>query len=269
LKKANILVNKETQGTTNNLGALYLGKIKGFNKTISISRETIPKGYIFSTPSKYSFNKLRNSTETCVFGLILNTEISGTIYNDLNGNAVFDRQDEPFPGVTVSLSSGKVMTTNANGRYYFSPVMEGEHEIKIDVMSLQIGFRSISKSRAIIDMKKGAIIKENFGFQAIRILKVKLFVKEGRRKKQISNIEIMLNNTAKKAKRKGEYKFSKVNYGTHILTIPLDNLPFKVKTTIPEPLNFNPDTDNKIEIPVLLDKDPGTKNVAIIFEKFS
>jgi len=269
LKKADILVNGEVKGATNNVGALYLGRIKGFNKTVSIARETIPKGYIFSTPSKFSFNKLKSSKERCLFGLILNTEISGTIYNDLNGNTIFDRQDELLSNITVSLSTGKVITTDSNGRYFFSPVIEGEHEIRVDVMSLPIGFRSISKARKMITVEKGAIIQENFGFQAIRILKVKLFANNDRRANQISNIAITLNNTTKKAKRNREYKFSKVNYGTHILTIPLNDLPFKIKTAKPKPLNFHPDTDNKMEIPIFIDKDPGTKDIVIILEKLS
>jgi len=269
LKKAVILVNEEISGKTDASGMLYLGKIKGFNKVISISRDSIPDGFVFSTSSKYTFNKLKTSKETCFFGLILNTEISGTIYNDLNGNAIFDKQDEPLSGITVSLASGKTIITNANGRYYFSPVMEGEHEIKIDALSLPIGFRSISRSKKIIQIEKGSIIKENFGFQAIRILKVKLFVQNGRQKNQLFNIEIMLNDIKKKAKRKGIYKFSRINYGTQILAIPLDELSFKVRSCSPKPLDFNPEKSKFIKIPIFFDKNPETKNISIFLERIS
>src|SRR5205823_14895598 len=56
-------------------------------------------------------------------GVALTAKISGTVYNDLNGNGVFDTGEPGLPNVTVTATSGTFSTTaitNANGLYSFT-----------------------------------------------------------------------------------------------------------------------------------------------------
>ena len=66
--------------------------------------------------------------------------ISGTKYNDLNGNGIKEITEPPVPGVVVTLyyQNGTLFgtqTTNANGRYVFYPVPLGSYVLNETVPS--------------------------------------------------------------------------------------------------------------------------------------
>ena len=74
------------------------------------------------------------STGNDFFAQQRNASISGTVYNDLNGNGSFDGGEPGLSGVTVSYSGGTpatsgAITTNGSGAYTIPGLQAGTYSV--------------------------------------------------------------------------------------------------------------------------------------------
>lgn len=232
--EAEILINDKPMGKTDKQGIFNAGEIKGFKTRVALNKKTIPEGYAFSTSSEYLFKEYKNSEKICFFGLILNTEVSGVVYNDINLNSVYDEEDTTINNVKVTLSNGSTCLTNFQGRYRFSPVPPGTYELSIDVFSIPVNFISAQNIKRNLTIEKGTYQTENFGFQAKRILKGTLYTMDTNGfKKPLPNAELDLAGIVDITNSKGVFKFKNISSGTKTFFIKKINPAFKEITIIP------------------------------------
>jgi hypothetical protein len=218
LPNLEVLVNDKPVGKTNESGELFLPKLRGFQKIISLKREGTPEGYLFSTPSRYEITSQSKTKETCWFGFSINTEISGLVYNDLNQNGLFDDDDEPMPKVSLSLSDGKTTHTDLRGYYYFGLIPEGEYTLQVNVFSLAEGYRSKDKWKRSLRIQKGSVIREDFAFEADRVFKGTVMRKTGAfTQTPIAGVLVTLDGVEKTTDQNGRFKFTKLAAGKHPL----------------------------------------------------
>ena len=267
LRDVGILLNDKPAGKTDEWGELDLGKIKGFNKTVSVDPNTVPHGYMYTTLCTYEFFKPKSTKEKCLFGFNVNTEISGTIFNDVNNNQIFDDQDIPFKDVTVSLSNGTTATTDLNGHYCFPMIREGDYELKVDVFTIPGAYTSVTNVKKRIKVMKGASVREDYCFKAMRMLKGMVKIKHNGVYTPLPGVEINLMENRKKTSEEGSFKFLDVPGGSIYLKISLEGLPYKIKNAYPAPLNFEPGVSKELTIPLLFSKGPENKNVEITLEE--
>lgn len=71
------------------------------------------------------YAQLTGSAETTV----LHGSISGTVFNDLDFDGVFDTGEPGISGVTVTLSTGASTTTDSNGEYSFTELPPGTYTV--------------------------------------------------------------------------------------------------------------------------------------------
>ncbi len=264
LPEAEILINDKPAGKTDKQGFFNAGEIRGFKTKVEVNKKTIPEGYSFSTNSDYVFKEYKNSEKSCSFGLILNTEVSGVIYNDINLNDIYDDEDQPLNNIRVTLSNGKSCLTNFQGRYIFTPVQPGNYELSIDIFSIPINYTSIENIKKNITIEKGTYQTENFGFQAKRILKGTLYTMNANGFKQpLANTELLLNGTLDTTNSKGIFKFKNIPSGTQTLFIKKTDPSWKALSIIPTQsyiknkneyqvsLNFTPQPEIK-ELEIIL-----------------
>lgn len=58
--------------------------------------------------------------------------ISGVVFHDVNNNGVLDSGEVGLPGIKVTLSSGASTTSDANGSYIFTGLLEGAYTVVSD-----------------------------------------------------------------------------------------------------------------------------------------
>lgn len=261
-----ISINGKYSGSTNDEGYVLFEKVKGFSKIVTINKEDIPEGYVLSTSTKYEFNFFKNTKEKCLFGFVLNTEVSGTVYNDINNNKMYDDRDEALSGIIVKLSNGMMATTDLRGRFYFNPVPEGSIEIFIDAFSVPIGYRSIGQIKRSLNIEKGSIVREYFGFQALRVLKGIVLYKKGNNFIPAENIELVLSNSQKITDDKGFFKFGNISSGESLLVLKINDqsIKDKVKDVEPKPQKMFEQSSNEVIFPMIFSNDSETKDVKII-----
>ncbi len=95
--------------------------------------ETDPSGYFSTMPNSVFVDTLLGKTYTVDFGDALSTSnfaaIFGTVYDDLNKNAVRDAGEPGIPDVTLTLDGGLKVVTDIYGRYTFAVTTAGEHQV--------------------------------------------------------------------------------------------------------------------------------------------
>jgi len=226
LPNLEVLVNEKPFGKTDENGKLFLAKVRGFQKNISLRKEGTPEGYLFSTPSQYEITSQSKAEETCWFGFSINTEVSGLVYNDVNQNGVFDDNDESMSQVSLSLSNGRTTKTDLRGYYYLPMIPEGDYELKVNSFSLPIGYRSTNKVKRSFSIQKGSAIRQEFTFEAERVFKGILLRKTGMFTQiPISGVPVYLDGVEKTTDQKGQFKFTNLAGGKHLLRLSLKDIP--------------------------------------------
>ena len=265
LPEAEIIINDKPMGKTDKQGLFNAGEIRGFKTRVDLNKKTIPEGYAFSTNSEYVFKEYKNSEKSCSFGLILNTEVSGVVYNDINLNKIFDDEDIPLNNIKVTLSNGSTCLTNFQGRYRFSPVPPGTYELSINIFSIPVNFTSIENIKRNLTIEKGTYKTENFGFQAKRSLKGTLFTMDANGfKKPLQNTELELNGTVDTTNSKGIFKFKNIPSGSQTLLIKKIDPAYKNLILIPTQ-NFIKEK-NEYHISLDFSSQPETQDLEIVLK---
>jgi hypothetical protein len=239
-----VLVNEKPIGQTNAEGRVPEVKIRGFKKIVSLNRDTVPRDYFYTTPRTYTFSSMKSSREECLFGLAVNTEISGTVYNDANENGYYDEHDHPLPNIVVRLKGFKETRTNSYGQYFFNLMPEGEHELMLHPFSIPEGYRSAGKIKATVNAIKGRTVRHDFALLANRILKGRIYVKRPTKRNPatVKGITLKILDRTEKTNSRGEFKFVDLPRGDHelkILTDSVDNIEFEEASPVSIPVSFD------------------------------
>ena len=99
---------------------------------------TLPAGFVLTVPFTQQTIIYNHQTSRVDFGIIARLEINGSVFEDVNGNNVYDASDKPVRGIVLMLENGKKATTDNTGSYLFSNVSPGEHTLTLDLNSLPI-----------------------------------------------------------------------------------------------------------------------------------
>jgi uncharacterized repeat protein (TIGR01451 family) len=65
--------------------------------------------------------------------------VIGRVFEDVNGNGLFDRGDKPAAGVRLYLSSGQSVITDSHGLYNFPALSDGSQVLALDSLTLPDG----------------------------------------------------------------------------------------------------------------------------------
>jgi hypothetical protein len=91
--------------------------------------------------------------------------VSGTVYNDLNGNGVQNPGEPGLPGVTITLRNNAnavvaTTTTDANGNYSFTNLPVGAYSV---TETDPAGLVSTTPNTVAVNVTSGGTATANFG----------------------------------------------------------------------------------------------------------
>ncbi|MDP8265814.1 MAG: SdrD B-like domain-containing protein [Candidatus Aceula meridiana] len=140
--------------TTTDENGRYLIKISGKKVQIGMDFDSVPKGYIFTTPLYAKVKIVPHKIVKVDFGLSTSSGVYGVVYYDKNQSKKPDSGDEFIHGVHITLE-GKEAVTDFEGSYSFDNVEAGEHKIAIDVNSIPMEYLPLIKLTNKIDVQEG------------------------------------------------------------------------------------------------------------------
>ncbi|MBN2483615.1 MAG: pilus assembly protein N-terminal domain-containing protein [Candidatus Omnitrophica bacterium] len=144
--------NKETE--TDSEGRYYV-KVNAKKVLMMVDVDSVPHGYVFSTPLSQTVELLHNRPVTVDFGFTTNSEIYGVVFFDKNGNNEPDDNDEYIGRVKIVLDGSLTTSSDSNGGYFFRNLEAGRHTVKLDINSLPIEYLPLVKLVSEIDLAEG------------------------------------------------------------------------------------------------------------------
>jgi hypothetical protein len=117
--------------------------------------DTIPGGFIFSSPQSLDVDIIQGRSSHADFALISQTGIYGIVFVDKNGSRIPNDNDKFIGKVKVILDGKTIQRSDTHGAFYFRQVAPGEHTISIDLNTLAINMVPLVKLKNKIDVAEG------------------------------------------------------------------------------------------------------------------
>jgi SdrD B-like domain len=89
--------------------------------------------------------------------------VEGFVFQDVNGNGLPDPGEPPAPGIFIRLDDGQTARSDANGRFAFSNVIEGSHNVGLDLEVLPASYNSPAATAASVRVQRLAPGRHDFG----------------------------------------------------------------------------------------------------------
>jgi len=148
--------------TTTDLNGSYT-----FSTTVTgvhVAIETDPDGYFSTTPNEVHMDVALGRSHRVRFGEALASSgfasILGTVFNDADGDGVWDGDEMGISGVALALDSDSLATTGSYGGYTFSTTVPGAHVV---VETDPEGYHSTTPNEVHLDVSVGSSYQADFG----------------------------------------------------------------------------------------------------------
>lgn len=133
----------------------FITKVKAKRIIANINFNSVPKGYILTTPASFDLDTSTGGRHSINFGISPQSGIYGVVFYDSNGNDKLDKKDTAIPGATITLDREKKATTNSEGVYFFGGVAAGVHNLTLDVNSLPLEYLPKVPIKKEVDVSEG------------------------------------------------------------------------------------------------------------------
>ena len=168
LPGVNITLDGTSTATTDQDGGYFFVVMKsGVHQLV----ESNPANYFSTTPDEVHVDVVLGDSYSVNFGdaaanVSQFVTIWGTVFNDANGNGLWDAGESGLPGVTVTRDGTESVSTDAYGRYSFVLTSSGIHTLEEKDPS---GYNSTTPNQVSVDTVLGHQYQVNFGDTTMEI----------------------------------------------------------------------------------------------------
>ena len=136
LEGAKVWLGKDKFQVTDIFGYYKFKGVKARKAYVTLDTSTVPRGHVLTVPVSQEVTVSHLSTKRVDFGVISRSEISGLVFEDVDGNGEYGRGDLAVSGVVLNLEDGKESVTDTSGRYSFPNASVGEHTLSLQLNSV-------------------------------------------------------------------------------------------------------------------------------------
>lgn len=226
-----VKANDGKEAVTDKQGFYELKSISGKNAALVLDSAKIPYGFAPTSDVRREAPITQGQTEQVDFGLMPRSEITGIIFNDLNGNGKYDSTDSGVRKVRVKLEDGASARSNTIGVYSFPVTLAGEHTAALDLSTLPDGYLPQDVPKKTFTVFEGIRFELNFPLRATRQITGRVFIDENDNavmdpnEKPLSNVKVLLGPKEVLTDKDGWYLFDNLNSGVYFLSADPGTLP--------------------------------------------
>ena len=241
---ASVKAETGQEAVTDENGRYQLKSVKGRSTVLTLQSQNIPYGYVPTNSFRKELPIVMNSVQKADFGLVPRSEITGIVYNDLNGNGRYDLTEKGVRKIKVILDGAQNAQTNILGVYTFSDVLAGEHTASLDLRSLPDGYLPVEVPKKTFTVFEGLRYELPFALKAQRAVTGRVFVDENGNgsmenfEKGLSGIEVVLGERRVKTDADGWYLFDELTGGSYALSLDPGTVPADLEAPAETTLTF-------------------------------
>ena len=152
---AHVKVKVGDQEVTTDKDGWYYADVRAKKVLVTPVQESVPNGFIYSTPT-FSQATIRQSQVGRVdFGLTSHSSVYGVVFVDKNTNGRLDAGDQTVGKVKLILDGKLTQGSDSRGTYYFRNVGKGKHTIAVDLNTVPINMIPLIKVKSEIEVEEG------------------------------------------------------------------------------------------------------------------
>lgn len=131
-------VGKDKSQVTDLFGYYRFKGARARRAYVTLDTSTLPSGFVLTVPVIQEVAIAHHATSRIDFGIISRSEISGLVFEDVDGNGEYSRDDKGVKGLVILLDDGKKTVTDSVGRYSFPQAPVGERTVTLDLNTLPV-----------------------------------------------------------------------------------------------------------------------------------
>lgn len=133
-------LGKNRSETTGANGYYRFKNVKAKKAYVTIDAVSIPSGFTLTASHSQAAAITHGRSARLDFGIISQTEISGVVFYDQDGNGQFSSADRGIRAALLSLEDGTKVATDNFGKFFFRKLTPGAHTLTIDLNSLPVEY---------------------------------------------------------------------------------------------------------------------------------
>jgi tetratricopeptide (TPR) repeat protein len=132
--------SQDKKAVTDAKGYYKIEGLIGKKAVLGLDLKTIPKGYTPTTSVSKEVDIVHAKMKRFDFGLTTQSEISGLVFLDKDGNGKYDAGEKPVNSVVIVLDNDQKAVTSSFGEYMFRKLVPGEHTLKVDLKTVPVKY---------------------------------------------------------------------------------------------------------------------------------
>ena len=133
-----VWLGKNKSTVTDIFGYYKFKNVRGNKIYVNLDTATIPNGFVLTVPATQLVYINQHQTARVDFGIVSRSEIFGYVFEDLDGDNQFSKKDKGVRNAVIILEDGSKRATDSSGKYSFSNISSGEHELTLDLNTLPV-----------------------------------------------------------------------------------------------------------------------------------
>jgi hypothetical protein len=168
LEGVKLWLGKDKSQETDLFGYYRFKGVRGNKAIVQLDVSTLPEHFVLSVLFTQEAAIVNHGTIRVDFGATTHSEISGLVFEDVDGNGVYSMGDIGVKDAVIKLENGKTAKTDATGRYYFYDVSTGEHTITLNLNSLPVYYMPKKALSENIFLSEGETYRHNISLKRIK-----------------------------------------------------------------------------------------------------
>lgn len=156
------------EAVTDAEGRYALKGVRGKKASLVLEVSRIPHGYVPTNDAARRLDILPNKTQTVDFGLVPRSDVTGIVFNDLNGDGKYQQGEPPVPGMSLVADDGRSVRTNTQGVYVFTNALAGNRTVTLPVTRLPEGYLPLAAPKKEFVLFEGVRYELHFPLRAQR-----------------------------------------------------------------------------------------------------
>jgi hypothetical protein len=163
-----VWLGKDKSQVTDLFGYYKFKEVKARKAYVTLDTSTLPAGFVLTVPVSQEVSIVNHRSSRTDFGIISHTQISGIVFEDVDGNGEYGRNDKGIKGAVLILDDGSKIATDSTGKYSFVNVVSGEHTINLDLNSLPVYYLPEVAITKKISLFEGVVYIYNIPLKRIK-----------------------------------------------------------------------------------------------------
>lgn len=227
------------EALTDENGYYQLKAVTGKKVSLTLESSKIPYGFVPTNSVSQELDIKQNETQRSDFGLTPRSDVTGIIFNDLNGNGKYETSEPGVGRVKLTLESGQNARSSGSGAYTFSNVVAGEHTMSLVITSLPEGYLPSQALKKNFTLYEGIRYELHFPLRVKRTVTGRAFFDKNRNKimdegeEPLAEVPVSLAGQRVLTDKDGWYLFDDLNQGVYELAADGSKLPMGFKKPMP------------------------------------